>query len=144
MKDIDFVKYVEAHYGKYASKLSRILVAEHLTQYNEKQLDLLFNALIEHFSTKWNKAPDVPVLKETAEKAKIGTHVVGDDVYQDGKLIGHFESNNVFIPNLSKKSGKGGLLDYSARIREEMTKLVRAKGARKQVDEVECGEGANR
>jgi hypothetical protein len=126
MTATEFVEAIEAYYGTYASDYKRSMVAGYIGRYEPDMIRAIHDVIIDQFSDRYGKVPDVAAITEIRVKnkdelrKKAGQiYQQGDEVYRGERLIGHYDGA-VFIPNLSEIQGTPSMIEYVEEMSTEM------------------------
>ena len=79
MKMTDFTKCIQAYYGPYDNDFVLRTVMLYLKEYEDMDLDGLFECTLRQFSKRWGKTPDIAVFEEVSKdsfKTEIYQHRV--------------------------------------------------------------------
>ena len=103
MTATDFVRAVEAYYGKYERPLVKKTILRYCEQFHADELRQVYQRLLLEFSGQYKVTPDIAAI----EKVRRGlTDSRPDGIYRHGRRIGHMDGGR-FIPDLSLLSAKG-------------------------------------
>lgn len=100
MTHVDFMRNVEGYYGKYNNEFVKTAVMRFITQYDENELDMILESIMLLFLKQYKPEIDVGAIAKAAEKARVGItgdRGDGENVYYNGRLIGHYDTGR-FIP----------------------------------------------
>ena len=93
----EFVKNIEAYYGRYERPMVKATVLKYAEQYGPEELRQMYHNLIFEFSGQYKIAPDLAAIEKVRRNIQEDR---GDGVYRNDRRIGHMDGGR-FIPDLS-------------------------------------------
>ena len=62
-----FVATIEGYYGKYDMPLRRAMVLQYMVQYNQEEIDKIFDRVVRTYSGQYRFAPDIAVIEKAVQ-----------------------------------------------------------------------------
>lgn len=62
-----FVATIEGYYGKYDMPLRRAMVLQYMGQYNQEEIDKIFDRVVRTYSGQYRFAPDIAVIEKAVQ-----------------------------------------------------------------------------